>query len=251
MCRQVSRRTIFRIAPSVTPCFKPSTVSGTPFAAFERIAGITTGGVRVASRHPLRIHPCWVPIPDGTPPFARHVGQIARLRREEEMVGPHAGGGIAPVTDIQPFRDRSVSQFPRDAIGDMRAPGRTHRELPVPVRVFRCQPQPARPQFGTMGWDGTVLIDFQPEAFSGRFPPYTGVRRIAATSGAKTRTAPIDLSNQRAERRGAEFAGAEKGGTLSGHREPPTLGVWPPDVSSVAGALRCPHCSTLREWGKI
>ena len=89
-----------------------------------------------------------------------HIGEIVGLCSKEHVIGAHASAHIASMTQPDRWRQKSVGQFPRDAM--TATDPRPHADLTVPVRAEGCHPQPAWSAKGSM--NGAGLIDFQPEA---------------------------------------------------------------------------------------
>lgn len=101
--------------------------------------------------------------PSVTPSLAVHVPVIVALVSQEEMLRTDTRRVIAGMEYVQAGGDVAICDNPGEAVSAVN-PLIGRAEDAVPVGHGLCaSPYPTRPQLGTVGGDGAVLIDAGPE----------------------------------------------------------------------------------------
>lgn len=181
---------------------------------------------RASRRVQIGAHLYWGATAD-RPTLPHHVGGIISRGAEEEVIGSDARRVVAPMEHQHPIRDRSIGEFPSNAVGKQDTASNT--EPAVSLGVPRCVPRPA-----SIG-----LLDLRPKPSIDRARTprlyHTGTRAVLKAASLQT---PI------------EWGVAELAGILSQHREPPSLGVTPSAVCGSARALLRLQYTTSRELNR-
>lgn len=147
---------------------------------------------------------------------------------EVQVDGVGARRVVAFVEYPEALRDRSVVQFPRDAMRAMVL------ALPPDGSVAKVQaramPAPARAERGIMERRGAIPGHSRPEALSEADRP---IVRSVATDRTEASASTLDLGRLSVERRAALLALQQN--RIEAHRGDPLRGVTPPAVSAARG----------------
>jgi hypothetical protein len=158
-------------------------------------------------------------------PLGRHVGHVDGVAAEKQVGRVAARRIVAAVADIHALRDRTAGQAVGDAVRV-----RPSFAIPYPA-VALGVPLGSQPRPATVR---VALVNPRPE-------PAGEVRQSAAEVPAAPRAVPLRRIGGAAHVGRAEKADSApltgQCDTLRGHRVTPSLGVVPPGVASIAGAL--------------
>lgn len=156
-----------------------------------------------------------------------------------DTVVSDAGWTITDVEYIRPLCNRWSGQTPRYNVRAAGAISFTpEADFPVPERVDRRRPNPARPELRVVLRERTTTVDLLPEAISQRTDGATLTFPVAV-SPAEPTLPSADAVRRRPEQHATQSAGRcdSTGGSriLIGHRRGTSGGVTPPAVDAARG----------------
>jgi hypothetical protein len=77
--------------------------------------------------------------------LVRHVASVLSLSAKEQVLGPHAGGGVAVMANGKSGRHFSVREYVSHSVSSQRAAAATAAiDAAIPPMVLRARPDPAR-----------------------------------------------------------------------------------------------------------
>lgn len=157
------------------------------------------------------------------PPFRRLVLVVGEVIPEEQVRRVAARTIVTCVQNPKAVGNRTVDNLPRDPMGTLIPT--VPPDNAVSLRGLLGRPDPARPQLGTVGGHGAVLIDSRPEAvYSSRRAPRVVARRRAILP------APVGIARTDGDHR---IAGTAPCGILRLHQATP--GVSPRSFAATRG----------------
>lgn len=179
-------------------------------------------------------------------PLGNAITHVVAICASKQMIWPHACRIVAVMASVQCFGERAIVQL----IGETM--GRHHLSIDVqaPVTMRTApRPDPALTEFWTMRRDGTVLVDFGPEAVNwGR----ALIQAVKTDEAERLTTDPAALNTchlgDLRRLAATTFAEVQGRGRMPLHAEPPSQVrcATPEGVTSTARAFACSDYS-MRE----
>src|SRR3990167_2859794 len=176
--------------------------------ATTRVFGAYLSDLRLGEdRHAVGFSPQyrfrWLSAPFSDSALRHHVSKVIGVGSWKEMRAPDAGRIIAVVTDVKIVRDGADLDDVGNTVSQEATPPAACVDPAIPVAVTVAGPHPARPEFGAVWGNRTVLVDLLPEAIHER------ASEASTRSGGTTSiAAKLPQSTLKARGIGADGSGA-------------------------------------------